>query len=106
VRDQERNRDTELVLDDADGLAEVRIRCRRAAAAAHPDDLDVAALFADALMNLAPWALLVSEQVPVRLAPGANDTGDQPSACSSWAMVTIGSVISARASCIAFLAAQ
>ena len=24
---------------------------------AHPDDLDVAALFADALMNLTPWAL-------------------------------------------------
>ena len=23
----------------------------------HPDDLDVAALFADALMNLTPWAL-------------------------------------------------
>ena len=29
----------------------------RAAYREHPDDLDVAALFADALMNLAPWAL-------------------------------------------------
>ena len=29
------------------------VRCTRA----HPDDLDVAALFADALMNLTPWAL-------------------------------------------------
>ena len=29
----------------------------RGAYAAHPDDLDVAVLFADALMNLTPWAL-------------------------------------------------
>jgi tetratricopeptide (TPR) repeat protein len=35
----------------------------------HPDDLDVAALLADALMNLTPWALW--DQVTGRPAPGA-----------------------------------
>src|SRR6202044_2161126 len=35
----------------------------------HPDDLDVAALFADALMNLTPWALW--DQSTGRPAPGA-----------------------------------
>ena len=34
----------------------------------HPDDLDVAALFADALMNLTPWALW--DQSTGRPAPG------------------------------------
>ena len=36
---------------------------------AHPDDLDVAALFADALLNLTPWALW--DRVTGEPAPGA-----------------------------------
>jgi tetratricopeptide (TPR) repeat protein len=36
---------------------------------AHPDDLDVAALFADALMNLTPWALW--DQATGEPSPGA-----------------------------------
>jgi tetratricopeptide (TPR) repeat protein len=38
----------------------------------HPDDLDVAALFADALMNLTPWALW--DQVTGEPAPGSAAT--------------------------------
>ncbi len=43
--------------DDLDGWQESYARAMREVAAAHPDDLDVAALFADALLNVTAWSL-------------------------------------------------
>ncbi len=43
--------------DDCSGWNRAYADAMRDVYRAHPDDLDVAALFADALMNLTPWAL-------------------------------------------------
>jgi tetratricopeptide (TPR) repeat protein len=43
--------------DDLDGWQESYARAMREVAAAHPEDLDVAALFADALLNVTAWSL-------------------------------------------------